>query len=199
MGRDVTLEKVKATRVLLETRVMDVQATNRTLTSRSTTATTAPSSATSMRCGRARPSRATSVPIPRNRPGRRHPCQRPQERGPSGQGRDAARGSVRWDDCRGRRVLPIPGARGAGRPDAGHGRGAAARCRAAVERRHPVGRGGVLPPEQHPTLAQDGRRQSGVLLPGDCSVTRELLVETRIAGGGLDSDSVSLTPSPHTP
>ena len=38
------------------------------------------------------------------RPGRRHPRQSPQQRGPPGQGPDAARGSIRRDDRRGRRV-----------------------------------------------------------------------------------------------
>jgi len=47
-----------------------------------------------------------------------------------------------------------------------------------------VGRGGVLPTEQRPTVAQDRRCQGGILLPGDLSVTRELVVETGIAGGG---------------
>ena len=51
----------------------------------------------------------------------------------------------------------------------------------------PRGKGrGVLPPEQHPTVAQDGRRQGGMLLPGDFSVTRELVVETGLAGGESD-------------
>jgi hypothetical protein len=56
---------------------------------------------------------------------------------------------------------------------------------AAAERRHPVGRGGVLTPEQHPTVARDGRCQRGIPLPGDLSTIGELQVETGIVGLGL--------------
>ena len=142
MGPGVTLEKVKATGVQLDTGIMDAQATNRTLTKHIDDRDDC------AKLGRVCGAGAQGHPglfrsrFHAIRPGRRHPRQRPQERGPPGQGRDAAPGSIRRDDRRGRRVLPIPGARGAYGRDVGRGREAAARCRAVVERRHPGGRGG---------------------------------------------------------
>ncbi|MGH8608602.1 MAG: hypothetical protein ACREX9_14685, partial [Gammaproteobacteria bacterium] len=174
MGPAVTLEKVKATRTELDTRIMDVQATNRTLTKQIDDCDDC------AKLGNEYVVRARKAIQGYFGPDSTQYAQvggtRASDRKSGGrrEGRDGARGSIRWDDRHGRLVLPIRGTRGACRADIGRGRGAAARRRAVVERRHPVGRGGVLSPQQRPTVAQNGRCQGGILLPGDLSVTREL-------------------------
>ena len=186
MGPGVKLEKVKATRVKLDTCIMDVQATNRTLTKQIDDRDDCAKLGNEyvVRARKAIQGYFGPDPTQYAQVGGTRASDR-KSGGPPGQDRGAARGSVRQDDRRGQRILPIPGARGACRRDVGRGRGAAARRRAAVERRHPGGRGGVAPPGQHLKVAQDAWCQRGIPFPGDLAFTRGFVVETGIVGPGL--------------
>jgi hypothetical protein len=106
MGPEVTLEKLRATRVQLDTCIMDVQATNRTLTRQIDDRDDCANIGNQVRGAdtQGHPGLLRSQ-FHAIRPGRRHPPERPQDRGPAGQGHDAA-----------------PGSNKAGRPAGGGGR-----------------------------------------------------------------------------
>jgi hypothetical protein len=160
MGPEVPLEKVKATRVELDTCIMDVQATNRTLTKQIDDRDDC------AKLGNGYVVRA------RKAQGYFGPDSTLPEAAQGGTAAGAA-GPFRSQVP----VAPaeaISAAEEEGPPDAVR----------RWKRRHPVGRGGGLPPEQHPTVVRDGRCRGGIPLPGDLAVTRELVVETEIRWSG---------------
>jgi hypothetical protein len=182
MGPEVPLEKVKATRVELDTCIMDVQATNRTLTKQIDDRELRQAGQRVCGAGAQGPGLLRS---------RFH----------------AARGSARRDGRRGGRALPIPGARGACRSDIGRGRGGAARCRAAVEtpssrrkgrgtasRATPHGRPGWAVPGWHPAPRRSCSHK------GACSRNRNSLERLLIQIDVPDAQpaySMSRNPEPH--
>jgi hypothetical protein len=172
MGPGVTLEKVKTTRAQLETCLMAVQATNRTLTKqiddrddcaklgneyvvrarKAIQGYFGPDSH-AIRPRSEAPVRVTAragAAGPRSgRCPRQHKAPRP--RAPAGP--------------------PIPGAREARRGDIGHGRGVAAERPAGVQRDLPLRRRAVLTADQHPAVAQDARSRR-CIFPARCSIHR---------------------------
>ncbi len=120
MGPDVTLEKLKATRVKLEGSIMDVQATSRTLTKQIDDRDDCAKLGNQYVVRARKAIQGYFGPDSTQCPGRRHPPKRPQELGPPAQGTDAAPGRIRRDNHGRRPVLRIPGARGVCRRDVGH-------------------------------------------------------------------------------